>query len=182
MLRMGNLSEESWRTDLSHGVTETENETTGKVSLPVVSDSGDDTTDNHDNTADSDWDSTTEPICDVWNNEERSNGTKIVSVVHETQSGTSWVVEERLPVNHVLGVIHHHSVVSSGGRGNAKNNTPEVQSLHVGLSSPVDMLEFWGLSLSLLEVTMGPMARGDGDSDHRVEVSSCDRVKDKKCR
>lgn len=109
VLRVTDLSEEDRTTHLSHRVTETEDETTGEVGLPVLANGGDDTTDDHDDTTDGDGKSTSKPVCHVWNNEERADGTEVVSVVHKTETGTLWVVEELDPVSHVLGVVHHHS-------------------------------------------------------------------------
>jgi len=109
VLWVTDLGEQDRGTHLCHRVAETKNKTTSEVGLPVFANSGDDSTENHDDTTDGDRESTAPPICHVWNDEERSDGTKVVGVVHETETGSLWVVKELDPISHVLRVVHHHS-------------------------------------------------------------------------
>jgi len=106
---MTDLGEEDWTTHLCHGVSETKDETASEVGLPIMANSGDDTTEDHDDTTDGDGKPTSPPICHVRDDEERGDGTQVVSVVHETETGTLRIVKELDPISHVLRVVHHHS-------------------------------------------------------------------------
>ena len=81
MLWVSNLGEENGRAHLSHRVAEAQDQATSEVCLPVLANGRDDTTDDHDDTSDGDWQLATPSVCNWWDDEETGNGAEVVGAV-----------------------------------------------------------------------------------------------------
>jgi hypothetical protein len=150
MLRMADLGKQDGRAHLSEGVSETEDEATSEVDLPISREAGDEGASNHDGTTGSDGNLTTNGLGEEGDQEEADNTANVVGVVHETEAVVVGVIEVDSPAGHLLGRVHHHTsksgqsrilvvsiryyspIVSSGSRGNTENASVEVKLSHVG--------------------------------------------------
>jgi len=81
VLWVSNLGEEDGRAHLSHGVAEAQDQATGEVCLPVLANSRNDTTNDHDDTSNGDGQLATLSVCNWWHDEETGNRAEIIGAV-----------------------------------------------------------------------------------------------------
>ena len=105
----------------------------------------DDGTSNHDETADGDGKLTAKVIGEQGDNRDGHQATNLVEGTDKTQKGTRGLVEVILPCFEVLDRVEEHAIITSGGRGNAKNDGVEVQLAKTGVFAPFDSLELGSL-------------------------------------
>lgn len=139
MLWVHQLSKKKWRSTVSNGDTETDEEAGGNEHAEVDTDGLEDDSAQHYKTADHDTDTATEDIGDIRDDRKGDDGSDWEDGVEETALGWRWCRELLLPRWHGLETVHEGSIVSVGCGGEDDEHQTDVKVTHLWIGPPGEM-------------------------------------------
>lgn len=147
-----------------------------RLTAVAIAESRDECTNNHDDTASHDSGLSAPVIGEVGDNKERDNGTNVVHVDEDTKLAFVRVLREvLLPPIHLLGSVDHHTIISSGSRGNQQEDNEKVEIAKMRFLIPGNPFESGSFSLGNIERDPIGMDRGLGaDRLHELWQSHCE--------